>query len=187
MDQVARTIQEPVFGIGEIARDLAHPCSIGSGMNPRDLDSAGLEVDDKEDEKPNQAGPGDHFDAEEVRRRDRPPMRPQEPLPRQSLLPDGIESVFEKNSFDRVSTDLVSQVVERSSDSRIAPARVVAGHPDDQLLDFDRGLRTSRPSALAAIVLPVDQLSLPSKHTVWRPQGVAPAKPSAPDCFAPYP
>ena len=138
-------------------------CLDAAGKNPRDLDSASLEVDDEEDEKPNQAGPGDHFDAEEVRRRDRPPMRPQERLPRHSLLPDGIEPVFEKNSFDRVSTDLVAEVVERSSDSRVTPARVVAGHPDDQLLDFDRGLRATRPSGLTAVVLPRDQLSVPPK------------------------
>jgi hypothetical protein len=39
------------------------------------------------------------------------------------------------------------------------------------------GLRTSRPSALAAIVLPGDQLSVPSKQRVWRHQGVEPEKP----------
>jgi hypothetical protein len=59
MDEIASSIQEPTFGVGEIARDLADPRPVRSGKNPRDLDSAGLEVDDEEDEKPNQAGPGE--------------------------------------------------------------------------------------------------------------------------------
>ena len=101
-------------------------------------------------------------------------MGPQEGSPRHPLLPDGIKTVLQKDPLDRVPTDLVSQVVERSSDPRIAPARVIAGHPDDQLLDFDRGLRTAGLSALAAIVLPGDQLSVPSKQSVWRHQGVEP-------------
>ena len=69
VDEIARTIQEPIFGIGEITRDLAHPGSIGSGKNPRDLDPPGLEVDDEENEISNQTGPSNHFDTEEVGRR----------------------------------------------------------------------------------------------------------------------
>ena len=76
---------------------------------------------------------------------------------------DGIEPVFEKDPFDRVSADLVADVVERSSDSRVAPARILAGHPDDQLFDFDRCLWTAMFSGLAAVVLPSDQLPVPSK------------------------
>ena len=62
--------------------------------------------------------------------------------------------------------DLKAQVVERSSDSRVTPARVFAGHSDDQLLDFDCGLRTTWPSFLAAIVLLGDQMPMPSKQSV---------------------
>ena len=92
-----------------------------------------------------------------------PTLGLQKRLPRHSLFVDGIEPVIEKDPFDRVSTDLVADVVERSSDSRVAPARILAGHPDDQLFNFDRGLRTARPSGLAAVILPSDQLPVPSK------------------------
>jgi hypothetical protein len=55
VDQVARAIQEPILGNSEIARNLAHPRSIRSGKDSRDLNSAGLEVNDKENEISNQA------------------------------------------------------------------------------------------------------------------------------------
>ena len=47
--------------------------------------------------------------------------------------------------------NLVAQVVERSSDSRIAPARVVEGHSDDQRFDFDCHLRATRRSSVSGI------------------------------------
>ena len=75
------------------------------------------------------------------------------------------------------------QVVEGSPNSRVAPARVLAGHPDNQLLDFDGGLRTTWPSSLAAIVFPSDQLSMPSKQRVWRHEGIEFEKPFSADRF----
>ena len=68
VDEIASSIQEPVLGIREIARDLAHPCSIRSGNNSGDLDSTGLEINDDEYEIPNQARSRYHFDAEEIGR-----------------------------------------------------------------------------------------------------------------------
>ena len=181
MDQVPRTIQEPVFAIGEIARDLVHPSSIGLRQDPGDIDPPSLEVDHEENEVSDEARSRDHFDAEEVGSANRSPVCLQERFPRHSPLPHGIKPVVEKDSFDRVATDLMAQVVERSSDSRVTPARVFAGHPDDQLLDFDGGLRTTWPSSLAAIVLPGDQLSMPSKERVWRHQGVELQEPLSAD------
>jgi hypothetical protein len=63
-----------------------------------------------------------------------------------SSLRDTSTLVEAKDPFDRVSTDLMAQVVERCSDSRATPARVLAGHSDDQLLDFDGGLQTTWPN-----------------------------------------
>jgi len=112
-----------------------------------------------------------------------PALRLQERLPRHSPLPHGIEPVVEKDPLDRVAADLVPQVVEGSPNSRVTPARILAGHPDNQLLDFDGGLRTTWPSSLAAIVFPGDQLSMPSKQPVWRDQGVEFEKPFSADRF----
>jgi hypothetical protein len=75
----------------------------------------------------------------------------------------------------------MAQVVERFSDSRVTPARVLSDYPDDQLLDFSRGPRATWPAFLAAIVLPGDQLSMPSKQRVWRHQGVELQEPLSAD------
>ena len=69
------------------------------------------------------------------------------------LAQDGVEPVFQKDSLDRVAANLVTQVVERSSNASVAPARVVAGHLHDQLFDLDRCLGATGFAGLAAIVL----------------------------------
>ena len=183
MDQVSGTIQESVFAIDEITRDLFHPFLFGLLNDPGDLDPPSLEIDDEENEIADQTRLRDHFDAEEVGCRYRSPVSLQERLPRHSPLPGGIKAVFEKDPLDRVPTDLVPQVVERSSDSRVAPARVLSGHPDNQLLDFDGGLRTTWPSSLAAIVFPSDQLSMLSKQRDRRHEGIEFEKPFSADRF----
>ena len=183
MDQVARAIQEPIFGIGEISSDLAHPFLLRLLNDPGDLDPPSLEIDDEENEIADQARLRDHFDAEEVGCRYRSPVSLQERLPRHSPLSGGIKAVFEKDPLDRVPTDLVPQVVERSSNSCVTPARVLPGHPNDQFLDFDRGLRATWPSFLAAIVFPGDQLPMPAKQRVWRQQGVDLEEPLSADRF----
>ena len=123
MDEVASSVQESILRIGEIARHLLHPFSIRLLANPGNLNSARLEVDDKEHEISDQASPREHLDAEEIRGRDGTPMGLQKGLPRHTLLPErgGVEPVFQKDSLDRVAADFVTQVVECSSNSSIAP------------------------------------------------------------------
>ena len=75
----------------------------------------------------------------------------------------------------------MTQVVKRSSDSRVTPARVLAGHLNHQLLYFNGGLGTARSSDLAAVVLPRDQLSMPSKQSVWGDQSIELEKPLSAD------
>ncbi len=181
MDKVARPVQESLFTIGEISRDLAHPLAIGPRKNSGDLDSPALEVDDEEDEISNQACPREHFDAKEVSCSDRAPMGLQERLPRHSLPADRVEAVLEQDPFDRISTDLVSQVVERASDSGVAPAGVVASHSEDQLPNYSCGSRTTRSSAFAAVILSRDQPSVPSEQSIRRHQGLYLEEPSSAD------
>jgi hypothetical protein len=99
-------------------------------------------------------------------------MRFQERFPRHTPPADRIESIFEKDAFDRVATDFMPEVVERASDSGVAPARVAAGHSENQVPDFSRGSRTAGPSPSAAIVLSCDQLPVPSKESIGSHQGL---------------
>ncbi len=68
----------------------------------------------------------------------------------------GVEPVFQKHSLDRVTANLVTEFVERASDSRVTPARVVAGHLHDQPFDFGSRLGATGATSLAAIVFSGD-------------------------------
>ena len=136
MNEVAGCIEESTVAIGQIPRDLAHPLTIGLLKDPGDIDSTSLEIDDEENEISNQSRSRKHFDAEEIRRNDGSPIFLQERLPRHSAFSGWGDSILEKNPLDGIATDLMPEVVERSSDSRVAPARIIAGHSKDQCADF---------------------------------------------------
>lgn len=90
-------------------------------------------------------------------------------------------SRLEKDLLDRVAPDLMPVVEKRSSDPYVAPARILASHLQDQSLDIHRGLRPTRPSALAPIILSRDQLSVPSEQSVWGHEGLDFGEPSSAD------
>ncbi len=181
MDEVAGSVQKSLVTISEIPRDLLHPLAIGEGKDPSDLDPSRLEVYDEENEVPDQARPRDHFDAEEIRCSNCTPVSLKERLPGHSLFSDRVKPVIEKDPLDCVSCDLVSEIVKRSSNSDIAPARVVAGHQKNQFLYVDCGPRTIWSPILVAIIFLGDQLSVPPKQTIWRHQGPDFGKPFSPN------
>ena len=114
-------------------------------------------------------------------------MRPQKGLPRHPLPPKagGIEPVLEQNPLDRIAPDLVAEIVERTSNSGVAPARIIASHLDDEPLDLNRRLGTPGPTRLAAIVFPGNQTPIPAKQGVWRDQSADLEEPSAADRLGP--
>jgi hypothetical protein len=99
-------------------------------------------------------------------------MRSEERLPGHPLLSNGVESVIEKDPFDCVSCDFMTEIVERSSNSGAAPTRIVAGHSEDQHPDFNRSSWTSGASPLAPVILSRDQLTVPSEQSIWSHQGL---------------
>ena len=110
-----------------------------------------------------------------------PALGLQEGLPGHPLFPDRIKSVFEQDPFNRISPDLVAQVVESPSNSGVAPTRILTGHPENQLPDFNCGFRTTGSSAFAAVVLSRDQLPIPSEQSVRSHQGLYLNEPSSAD------
>ena len=73
--QVTFPEEEPVLDIERVACDLFHPGPVGPGLDPRDLDLPGGDVDQEEDVVPNQPDRRDGFDGEEVGGGDRSEMR----------------------------------------------------------------------------------------------------------------
>ena len=95
-----------------------------------------------------------------------PTLGLQESLPRHSPPSDRFESMLEKDALNRVPADLVPHVKERPSDSGVAPTRILASHAEDQLPDFGCGSRTIGASALAPVILSLDQLTVPSEKSI---------------------
>ena len=146
MHQIANVLQKPLIAVGEIARDLAHPLAIGSGKDPRNIDSASLKVDDEENAIPNQAESRDYLGAEEVGCRNRAPMGRQEGLPGHRTTPGWIDSVLGEHALDRVSADLVAEVHQGAPNARVSPSGSLESHPNDEALDLAIHSRTPGPS-----------------------------------------
>ncbi len=185
MDEIVDAGQEPLTAIGEIARNLLHPLPIGLLNDSSDFDSTSLKIDDEEHEVSDQAESSEHFDAKEIGCGDDAPMSLEERLPRHPFTAERrrVDTVFNEDSLDGVSANLVPQVVECSSNSSVSPGRIFAGHPQDQLPDWGSSLGTTDTAALAAIILLRDKPPVPSKQGVWRHQGADLEEPISADYF----
>ena len=67
---------------------------------------------------------------------------------------------------DRLIRYLVPQIGQRSRDPVVAPILVLAGHPNDQLLDLPLDPEPAWASTRRAIELAGDMLALPAKDRV---------------------
>ena len=83
----------------------------------------------------------------------------------------------------KFSDEYKREAVRLATDPRVTPARVLAGHLQDQFFDLDWGPRTTELAALAAVVLPRDQPPVPSKQSVRRHEGADLEEPFSTDCL----
>src|SRR6267378_3281267 len=97
-------------------------------------------------------------------------MGADEPLPRVAPLPrrGRIDTLLLEDTLDRVPPQFVAYVLERSTQSRIAPTRVLPSHPHQQADDAGHGARSPRPAFGAAIVLLRHQFAVPTQDRIWR-------------------
>jgi hypothetical protein len=143
VDQVAAICEEAAFAVDQIPGDLLRPKPVWRSRDPGDLNTTRLEIDHEEHEVPNETAPRHDLYREEVGCRNRAPMSPQERLPSHGTTPSRIDSVLGEHALDRVSANLVSEIHQGSADASVSPARILKGHPNDQLLDFALDSRTS--------------------------------------------
>jgi len=71
-----------------------------------------------------------------------------------------------QDTLDRVSTDIVTQVVQRSANAGVSPAGILRGHTYDQLRDRHGSSRTPRGSGLGTVVLSRNQIAVPAQQCV---------------------
>jgi hypothetical protein len=76
--------------------------------------------------------------------------------------------VVQEDPFHGISRDLVPEVGQRVADPRVAPPRILYGHPDDELCEIARRQRPASTSAGAAVVLLGDQSAVPAQDRVGR-------------------
>ena len=154
--------------VGEVPCDLRHPGFMRLTRDAGDLHGARLQLHDKEDDVPDQPAQGQYLDGEKVRRRQTVPMSRQEGLPRclRTALWRGHDAVVLEDRFDRVSGDVVTEVLEPAADTRVAPRRVLLRHADDKRGDVRLRARTAGTSLLRAVVLVGDQKPVPAQDRV---------------------
>src|SRR6185369_2635667 len=101
---------------------------------------------------------------------------------RRSLLPlrRRYDPVVQKDLLDRASTYLVSQVVERAADPRVAPSRISPRHRHDELRNLGRCFGSANLADTTPVVLLRDQLPIPWKQGVRRHHRADPEEPLAP-------
>src|SRR5262245_41404290 len=125
MDQVALATQEPVDAIGQVPRDLLDPRVVRMADQTSDVHAAGLEVDDEPDDVADETAEREDLGGEEVSRRDCSEVRSEKSPPRHCLAALGcrLQAMLGENALDRVSSDFVSEVVERAADPGVTPGR----------------------------------------------------------------
>src|SRR2546427_70979 len=95
-------------------------------------------------------------------------MSADERLPRVASLPrrGRIDTLLLQATLDRVPPQFVAYVLERSTQSRVAPTRVLPSHPHQQTDNAGHGARSPRPAFGAAIVLLRHQFAVPTQDRI---------------------
>ena len=114
-------------------------------MDARDMHVARLQFDDEEDEVAPETAERQHLDCEQVGGREPLPvcLQKRRPARTPTALRCGVDPLLLEDPLDRIPGDLVPEVVERSSNSGVAPAWVVTSHQENELLDVGFGPRTT--------------------------------------------
>ena len=92
----------------------------------------------------------------------------QKRLPRHapSTLGRRINPVVVQDPLHRGPGELVPEVRERAADPRVAPPRILDGHPDHERGDVSSRHRPASTAAGATVVFPGDQFPVPAKDRV---------------------
>ena len=77
-----------------------------------------------------------------------------------------INPVVLQDPFHRVPRDLVTEVRQRTLDSRVAPQRILARHPHHEVSDLSDRHRAASTSSRTAVVLLGDQPPVPAEDRV---------------------
>src|SRR5512133_825628 len=112
-------------------------------------------VADREDVVPDHPEPSQSLRCEEIRASNRAKMRFDERVPTR-VAPTfryRLDSAFPEDGLDRVAGEVMPQVEEYASDSRVSAGRILSCHANDKRADIRSRSRSSRAAFLRSIVL----------------------------------
>ena len=137
-------------------------------MNPNEMYVSGLQLDHEEHEVSFQPFQRDDLHRKRIGRCETFLMRLQEGLPWGALaaLWRRGNPVVEQNPFHGVPADRVAEVGQGAADPRVAPSRILDGHPHHQLGNRLGCRRPTTTTVGAAIVLLGDQSPIPAQDRV---------------------
>jgi hypothetical protein len=172
VDHIAHAFEEPVDRVGEIARDLPHPCAVRLAHDASDVNAARLDVDDEQDMVADETCQSEDLDGEEIHGSDRTQMSLDEGLPRHPLGPlrRRLQAVLVEDALDGVPINGVAEIAERVTQPRVAPTGVLGGELEHELLDRLCRARPTRSAFGGAIVFGSDELAVPAQDGVRRQQ-----------------
>lgn len=71
-----------------------------------------------------------------------------------------------QDRFDRVPSDVVAEVLQSATNTRVAPGRILVRHAHDQRSDVRLGSRATRAPRLRTVVLRGDESPVPTQDGV---------------------
>ena len=165
MNEVAVLEQKPIEGISEIAGDLLEKPSAGLRRDISNLHATRFELDDEEYQVADEPGFGEDFDGEEIGGSVGAPMSIEKGTPSDFAGRLWVDAVFMKHAGNGAASDLMCETRQRTADSRVAPRRVFGGERDDELFELALDRRPAGRTAAGAIVLFLDETSVPAQQS----------------------
>jgi hypothetical protein len=125
------------------------------------------------------------FDAQEVGRRQTLPVSLQKRRPSgvRVSLGSGLDPVFPEDIGDGATSNLMSQIGECASDTRVPPRGIFKSHLKNEIDDRLHGPQSAWTALTAIIPLGRHQFSVPSQQRVRRDQGFKLVQHLAPECL----
>ena len=151
----------------EVERDLFHENSVWVWCGCREMDPAGLQLNDEKSVERDQTRGSPDLGSEEVGSSKSVPVTPKKLCPRRlsSAKRCRLDTMIRQDPLHRVGRDLVAEVGYSSLVSSVAPRRVRLGHAKHQFLDLRRDGWTPRSAARVG-PFPRYELSVPSEDRI---------------------
>ena len=166
-DQQGITAEHSINTVGEVAHRLDHERLVRMWCRAEHMDATRVQFDHEHRVVGHQSSDGPDFRSEEVRGPQCAPVGAQERAPRHRPLTAGRNALVLEDLGDRRAGNPMAEVLERSLDARIAPARIVSRHSNNQASDLNQYRGSARPLPDIG-PFPRDQLAVSSENGVWR-------------------